>query len=156
MPDLAAVDPTSGSRITGDPLTRVHAAAGESWRRLAAEPTPTPYRAKRVIALARVRNALEVLTQELARGDKRRVKLAFDDLSKLTKAFKALQRRARVAGDNDILPAEFRQQIKDFLTARRPDGNAAKLDEFVADGPVWDHAELMRQVVRALGDSGMR
>ncbi|TCC58287.1 hypothetical protein E0H73_28660 [Kribbella pittospori] len=153
LPDLTTVDPATGERVTGDPLTRARAAADEAWRRMLGEPDTTPYRTKRVIALARARAALDTLSQELATGDRARVKLAINDLTRTANAFKALQREAGVAGDVTILTDELSRQVKDFL--QPPDGTAAGLGEFVANGPIQDHALLTDRIVRALADRGL-
>jgi hypothetical protein len=155
LPDLGTVDPATGTRVTGDPLTRARAAAAESWRRMLAESGSTALLAQRVIALTRVRNALEVLARELAFGDNERVKLANNELNQYADEFRELQRQAGVAGDPRIVTAALQLQVKEFLGRRPPDGNAAKLEEFVANGPVQDHAELTRRVIRALTAGGL-
>ncbi|GAB3938174.1 hypothetical protein GCM10029976_052280 [Kribbella albertanoniae] len=153
LPDLASVDPATGQRTPIDPVLRARAAVSEANRRMLAEPNTTPYRLQRVIALARVQAAVETLARELARGDRVRVKLAFADLTSRANALKLLQRRAGVAGDPTILGAELAEQVKAFL--RRPSGNAEALGDFVADGPLQDHAELLDRVLRALRSGGL-
>jgi hypothetical protein len=60
--------------------------------------------------------------------------------------------RAQSGFDARLDATEVRQEIKARLTQHQVGGNAAKLEGFVADGPVQDHAELARKMIRALQD----
>ncbi len=66
LPAPDTVDPANGRRLIGDSLTRAKGLAAEAWRRMVAEPEGTPNRAERVIALGRLRHALDTLEHQLA------------------------------------------------------------------------------------------
>jgi hypothetical protein len=156
LPALRSVDPATGARLQGNAIARTRAAVEEARRRLHGEPGSTPLRVRRLIALNRVGEVLEVLDRYLAiaeaGGSERGVNAALSELGPKINAFKTLQYRAGVAGNTRLDAIEVRQEIKAQLTQHRADGNAAKLEGFVADGPVQDHAELVRKVISALQD----
>ncbi|MET7282305.1 hypothetical protein ABZS29_29015 [Kribbella sp. NPDC005582] len=130
LPGPDTVDPANGRRLSGDLLTRAKGLAAEAWRRMVAEPEATPNRSERVIALGRLRHALDTLEHQLALteadGDRRSlgVKLALTDVAQTIEAFELLQREAGVAGELRLDPAELAQYVDDRLLARTPDALA--------------------------------
>ncbi|MEU0091545.1 hypothetical protein [Kribbella sp. NPDC006257] len=157
LPGLTDVDPAAGHRTEGDPLIRAQARTEEGWRRLHGEPTSTPLRVQRLIALNRVRQALRTLANHLAFLDARTptdgVEHALDEFRTELAKFKELQQKAGVPGDLDFDPTAVADQVHQHLAPRRPDGNAAKLRHFLADGIRQIPRKLLPKIVAELENS---
>ncbi|MFC9687725.1 DNA/RNA non-specific endonuclease [Kribbella sp. NPDC056951] len=147
LPGLEAVDPANGQRIEGNPLAQTKARAAEAWRRLVAEPETAPERAKRTMALGRVRHALDTLEYQLARAESGHrqagVKLALTEVARTIAAFKLVQRGAWVA---DTVPLDYhalRHYVADRLLALNPTALAAAITrELPAATPNHQTVEL--------------
>ncbi|MFI5736304.1 DNA/RNA non-specific endonuclease [Kribbella sp. NPDC051587] len=130
LPGPDTVDPANGRRLVGDPLTRAKGLAAEAWRRMVAEPEGIFNRSERVIALGRVRHALDTLEHQLAmiEADSHRrtlgVELALTDVAQTLEDFELLQREAGVAGTMGLDSVGIAQYVADRLLARNPDALA--------------------------------